>query len=138
MVEVSFRPGAYICEQGKPGNSFYIVVEGVCRVTVKDADGPGQQREVRCANTCNDACHAKCVCFLCVFDVWVVRACACACVCVWCVCVCMGVCHATCACGRDYVPRCACARVLCALCVRCASVECVHASHVCSGGCARA
>ncbi|KAG5189615.1 hypothetical protein JKP88DRAFT_300798 [Tribonema minus] len=46
LVEMSFRPGAYICEQGKPGNSFYIIVEGVCKVTVHDPSVPGQQREV--------------------------------------------------------------------------------------------
>jgi CRP-like cAMP-binding protein len=46
LVEMSFRPGSFICEQGKPGNSFYIITQGTCSVAVHDPNTPSQQREV--------------------------------------------------------------------------------------------
>jgi len=35
MTIKQFLPGNYICEEGTPGNIFYIVLRGVCRVTKK-------------------------------------------------------------------------------------------------------
>eukprot|EP00752_Nemacystus_decipiens_P012745 g11286.t1 len=46
LLEVHFRPGLYICEEGKPGSSFHIITSGTCRVTIHDPNAPGQQREV--------------------------------------------------------------------------------------------
>lgn len=34
LVEVKFSPGTYICRQGDIGNTFYIVAEGECSVTI--------------------------------------------------------------------------------------------------------
>jgi CRP-like cAMP-binding protein len=38
LVEVKFRKGAYICEEGKLGNTFYIITSGECRVTVSNKE----------------------------------------------------------------------------------------------------
>ncbi|CAM9523505.1 unnamed protein product [Scytosiphon promiscuus] len=46
LLEVRFRPGLYICEEGKPGSSFHIITSGTCRVTIHDPNAPGQRREV--------------------------------------------------------------------------------------------
>ncbi|CAM9860845.1 unnamed protein product, partial [Hapterophycus canaliculatus] len=46
LLEVHFRPGLYICEEGKPGSSFHIITSGICRVTIHDPNAPGQRREV--------------------------------------------------------------------------------------------
>ncbi|CAN0037506.1 unnamed protein product, partial [Laminaria digitata] len=46
LIETHFRPGLYICEEGKPGSSFHIITSGRCRVTIHDPNAPGQVREV--------------------------------------------------------------------------------------------
>ncbi|CAM9376483.1 unnamed protein product [Ectocarpus sp. 12 AP-2014] len=46
LLEVHFRPGLYICEEGKPGSSFHIITSGTCQVTIHDPNAPGQRREV--------------------------------------------------------------------------------------------
>lgn len=33
LVEVSFNPGEYVCRQGTPGNNFFIITDGECKVT---------------------------------------------------------------------------------------------------------
>ena len=33
LVPVTFNSSTYICRQGTPGNTFYIITDGVCRVT---------------------------------------------------------------------------------------------------------
>ncbi len=38
MVGVSFPSDSYICRQGTPGNTFYIITEGSCKVTLNNAD----------------------------------------------------------------------------------------------------
>lgn len=38
MVPMTYMPGSYICRQGTAGNSFFILTEGVCRVTVNKDD----------------------------------------------------------------------------------------------------
>lgn len=38
MTHVVFIPSTYICKQGTTGNTFYIITEGNCRVTL-DRDG---------------------------------------------------------------------------------------------------
>ena len=38
MVPMSFVPGTYICRQGTVGNTFYIIIEGTCRVTITSSD----------------------------------------------------------------------------------------------------
>lgn len=44
MTPVSFPKGSYICRQGNIGNTFYIITEGICGVSVNT--GNGQEREV--------------------------------------------------------------------------------------------
>lgn len=39
MVPMNFVPGTYICRQGTVGNTFYIIIEGSCRVTLNCPDG---------------------------------------------------------------------------------------------------
>lgn len=39
MTGVSFNAGAYICRQGAYGNTFYIIIEGDCKVTINSDDG---------------------------------------------------------------------------------------------------
>lgn len=39
MMPMTYRPISYICRQGTPGNSFYIMTEGNCKVTINDKDG---------------------------------------------------------------------------------------------------
>lgn len=39
MTVVSYNPGSYVCIQGTVGNTFYILTEGECRVTVNNEDG---------------------------------------------------------------------------------------------------
>ncbi|CAM9432269.1 unnamed protein product [Chrysoparadoxa australica] len=46
LMEVNFRPGTYICEEGSPGNSFYIVQKGICRVMVTDPLSANQTVEM--------------------------------------------------------------------------------------------
>ena len=35
---MTYMPGSYICRQGTSGNSFFILTEGSCRVTVNKDD----------------------------------------------------------------------------------------------------
>lgn len=39
MVPMNFMPNTYICKQGSVGNMFYIITEGVCKVTVNIDQG---------------------------------------------------------------------------------------------------
>ena len=36
MQSINFNAGTYICTQGSPGNTFYIISEGFCKVTIKN------------------------------------------------------------------------------------------------------
>jgi CRP-like cAMP-binding protein len=44
MRPMNFLPNTYICRQGTSGNTFYIIADGQCRVTVNA--GHGSEREV--------------------------------------------------------------------------------------------
>lgn len=44
MRPMNFLPNTYICRQGTSGNTFYIIADGQCRVTVNT--GQGSEREV--------------------------------------------------------------------------------------------
>ena len=44
MSPVSFPKGSYICRQGNIGNTFYIITEGICGVSINTSNG--QEREV--------------------------------------------------------------------------------------------
>lgn len=44
MVPMNFVPGTYICRQGTVGNTFYIIIEGTCKVTLNGPDG--KEKEV--------------------------------------------------------------------------------------------
>ena len=39
MKPMTFLEGSYICRQGKLGNTFYIITEGSCRVTINAEEG---------------------------------------------------------------------------------------------------
>lgn len=39
MVPMNFVPGTYVCRQGTVGNTFYIIIDGTCKVSVNGADG---------------------------------------------------------------------------------------------------
>ena len=39
MAHITFLPNSYICRQSAPGNSFFIITEGYCKVTVTSDDG---------------------------------------------------------------------------------------------------
>ena len=39
LIGVSFNAGTYICRQGAYGNTFYIIIEGDCRVTINTDEG---------------------------------------------------------------------------------------------------
>lgn len=38
MVPITFQPNSYICRQGTIGNTFYILTEGCCKVTINNGD----------------------------------------------------------------------------------------------------
>lgn len=44
MRPMNFMPNTYICRQGSSGNTFYIIADGSCRVTVNT--GKGTEKEV--------------------------------------------------------------------------------------------
>ena len=44
MRPMNFLPNTYICRQGSSGNTFYIIADGSCRVTVNT--GKGAEKEV--------------------------------------------------------------------------------------------
>lgn len=44
MIPMTYLPGSYICRQGTTGNSFFILTEGGCRVTINTSDH--NEREV--------------------------------------------------------------------------------------------
>jgi CRP-like cAMP-binding protein len=44
MRPMNFLPNTYICRQGSSGNTFYIIAEGQCKVTVNI--GHGAEKEV--------------------------------------------------------------------------------------------
>mmetsp|Transcript_26578 Transcript_26578/g.71249 ORF Transcript_26578/g.71249 Transcript_26578/m.71249 type:complete len:712 (+) Transcript_26578:95-2230(+) len=46
MTSMHYAPNTYICAQGDHGNTFHIIVEGICRVTIADPECPGSEREV--------------------------------------------------------------------------------------------
>lgn len=39
MIPMTYLPSSYICRQGTTGNSFFILTEGTCKVTVNNQDG---------------------------------------------------------------------------------------------------
>lgn len=39
MVPMNFVPGTYVCRQGTVGNTFYIIIDGICKVTLNGPDG---------------------------------------------------------------------------------------------------
>jgi CRP-like cAMP-binding protein len=39
MISITYLPQTYICRQGTAGNTFYILTEGTCKVTVNERDG---------------------------------------------------------------------------------------------------
>ena len=39
MVPTHFLAGTYICKQGSYGNTFYVLTEGTCKVTMNKEDG---------------------------------------------------------------------------------------------------
>ena len=43
MKPMQFLDASYICRQGKIGNTFYIITEGICRVTLNNDDGPEKE-----------------------------------------------------------------------------------------------
>lgn len=43
MKAAHFRAGVYICRQGEPGHTFYIITEGVCSVTVGSGNEPEKE-----------------------------------------------------------------------------------------------
>lgn len=45
MVPMNFVQGTYICRQGTVGNTFYIIIDGQCRVTLNSPEG-GKEKEV--------------------------------------------------------------------------------------------
>ncbi len=38
MLPMTYMPGSYICRQGTSGNSFFILTEGTCKVTINKDD----------------------------------------------------------------------------------------------------
>jgi CRP-like cAMP-binding protein len=38
MIPMQYLPSSYICRQGTTGNSFFILIEGQCRVTLNSED----------------------------------------------------------------------------------------------------
>ncbi len=44
MIPMAYLPGSYICRQGTAGNAFFIMTEGVCKVTVNTSER--HEREV--------------------------------------------------------------------------------------------
>ncbi|CAE7707505.1 Pkg21D, partial [Symbiodinium microadriaticum] len=44
MRPMNFLPNTYVCRQGSSGNTFYIIADGTCRVTVNT--GKGTEKEV--------------------------------------------------------------------------------------------
>ena len=51
MRSMEYRPGQYIIEQGQTGSTFFILIQGRCRVTVQDVLCPGAEKEVAQINT---------------------------------------------------------------------------------------
>ena len=47
MMPMTYRPNSYICRQGTPGNSFYIMTEGTCRVTINEGSGEREVAKLR-------------------------------------------------------------------------------------------
>jgi CRP-like cAMP-binding protein len=46
MSPMQFAVGVYICRQGTVGNTFYIIVDGLCRVTINTGDPLEPEKEV--------------------------------------------------------------------------------------------
>ena len=47
MTTEHFAPGGYICEQGKPGHKFYVIMSGIARVTINKIDEEsGRKKEL--------------------------------------------------------------------------------------------
>lgn len=38
MITVTFHANTYVCRQGAPGNTFYIITEGNCKVTINNEE----------------------------------------------------------------------------------------------------
>lgn len=51
MVLMTYLPGSYICRQGTTGNSFFILTEGHCRVTVNEDKGEREVGKLRAGDT---------------------------------------------------------------------------------------
>jgi CRP-like cAMP-binding protein len=45
MKLATYSEGDYICQQGKPGESFFVIIEGSCKVTVSD-EATGAERSI--------------------------------------------------------------------------------------------
>lgn len=43
MIPMTYLPGSYICRQGTTGNTFFILTDGECRVTVNTDDHSEKQ-----------------------------------------------------------------------------------------------
>ncbi len=39
MRPMNFKPNTYICRQSTKGNTFYIIIEGICKVTINSGNG---------------------------------------------------------------------------------------------------
>eukprot|EP00598_Pedospumella_elongata_P015961 CAMPEP_0184996430 /NCGR_PEP_ID=MMETSP1098-20130426/56446_1 /TAXON_ID=89044 /ORGANISM="Spumella elongata, Strain CCAP 955/1" /LENGTH=68 /DNA_ID=CAMNT_0027522881 /DNA_START=1 /DNA_END=203 /DNA_ORIENTATION=+ len=48
---MTYLPGSYICRQGTTGNSFFILTEGHCRVTVNEEKGEREVGKLRAGDT---------------------------------------------------------------------------------------
>ncbi len=46
MIPLQFQPNTYICRQGTVGNTFYIITEGKCHVTINSDSKDGTSEEV--------------------------------------------------------------------------------------------
>lgn len=57
MVPMTYLPGSYICRQGTTGNSFFILTDGHCKVTVNDEKGEREVGKLRAGDTFGEYRH---------------------------------------------------------------------------------
>lgn len=46
MKIVKYQPGTYVVQQGRQGKSFYVILEGIVKVTVNDPSHPANEKSV--------------------------------------------------------------------------------------------